>query len=177
MDVAGPPIPANLLYNPSFDLFPAYTGWSVVSSTWTRLAGAGGIYPPPISTYAAICGGAFPVASGEIRQDVDVSPWGSSIDAGIASLTYQGYGTCSNEGTPDQARHIVEVYDAGMGLLVSHDTGQFGTPFVWSARNHAFSPLPVGARTVRFRVIHYRNSGTNMNVLSDELSLSLAIGP
>lgn len=172
--VGVPPIPANLLYNPSFDILPAMTGWTLIGSGWT-VSAAGGIYPAPISPYAAAGPNA---ASGEAYQIVELATWASAIDAGNAALYFEGYGTASNESTPDQTRFLVEVYDGAGGtgsLLTSLDTGNFGTPFIWTKKTLPFMPLPAFARSVKVRVLHTRFSGVNLNALSDETALELHV--
>ena len=104
----------------------------------------------------------------EIYQDISLSSNIAAIDAGTASYTFSGW-LNGYPGDLDQSKIVVEYRDASGSIL--------GTPFsppsshynVWTqVTKTGFAP--VGARSVRIRLISKRITGTDNDGYYDDIS-------
>lgn len=168
-------ITGNLMVNPD-----AETG---TTSGWVdALAHGFGVSPGafafPVqsgahSFWAGVSGPASGAWTNEIRQDVDVSPYALSIDAGSAIVFFSGYGrTNSASGSTDPGRMIVEYRSSGGSVLQSFDTGTVTPVNTWVLEQDART-APVGTRTIRVRLLGSRAGGSSTDCGFDALSVSL----
>jgi len=108
----------------------------------------------------------------EIRQDVDVSPYSSIIDAGAMSADFESWGR-SNEasGVADNGSVIVE-YRAGESVLASYSSGDFRPTNEWVQVVDARA-VPIGTRTIRVRLLARRSVGASTDAGQDDILLKL----
>lgn len=157
----------NLLTNPSAETGDV-TGWTNVVGTWSAQdenLNPATVPVPFDGTWFFFAGTS---ASAELRQDVDVSAYANRIDEAQYNGFAEGY-TSSDTATPqDTSRIVVEYRDAGGNVLDSWDTGNVSSSKAWVQRTDTRA-VPVGTRTVRYRLISTRNFGTNNDGYYDAL--------
>ncbi|HEX8150503.1 MAG TPA: PKD domain-containing protein [Pyrinomonadaceae bacterium] len=109
-------------------------------------------------------------AATELRQDVDVSAFAASIDAGAQQFAFEGYVRAGAGSPPEGSRVVVEYRDAaGAAVLASFDTGEVTSPeWLRVADRRA---APAGTRRVRVRLVGTDNNPAAAGGLFDGLSL------
>lgn len=158
----------NLIVNPGAELPPVGNGWTQVSGFWTN-----GTERPPRSGSYHFYAGDNSLGGSELYQDVNVSAWAVSIDAGLSTFSFTTWmrvysftGGIYN----DQGRAIVEYRNGSGTVLSSYDTG-LRNDLVWVSYSDART-APVGTRSIRIRLVAARNSGTAADGYFDDLSLT-----
>jgi hypothetical protein len=140
-------------------------GWTeVLGGGWTQRSAS----PEPHDGPAYFFAGA--VAVGELRQDVDLSPFSGGIDAGTQAFEFQGF-TRGFPGQSDQSRIVLEYRDGtGANVLASFDTGTRAQTAIWEGARDMRVP-PAGTRSARIRLISTRTGGSNNDGYHDSISL------
>jgi hypothetical protein len=162
----------NLILNPGCEdtlvngEIPHWT--EVIGSTWAqRTAG-----PDPYEGLAYFFPGVAALA--ELQQDVDVSTFSSSIDAGFQSFVFEGYVRAYTQSPADQSRIILEFLDTLKTTKIdSIDSGNYSNTTEWIQITDT-SVAPLGTRYIRIRLISTRRAGTNNDGYYDGLSLVAA---
>lgn len=158
----------NLIINPGAE-YPLVNGkipyWTEVgTTTWGQRV----INPSPQqgSYYFAPGAGTSP----ELRQDINISAVGESIDAGQLQVQFSGYVNTYGDG--DKARIIIELRDAAnTTVLAQYDSGDY-TGTTWLKKSATIT-IPAGTRNIRVRLVSTRVAGTNCDGYYDNLSLNL----
>lgn len=118
--------------------------------------------------------GAGNTASAELSQDVNVSSYAATIDAGSQQFTLQGYEQSYNQSPPDSGKIIVEYRDASnTSVLASFNSGNKGSINTWQLISNT-QVAPVGTRTIRVRLIATRFNGSYNDGYFDDISLTPA---
>jgi len=108
----------------------------------------------------------------ELRQDVDVSSFATSIDAGTATSLFVGWGRSAQASGPIDAAEIQVVFLDSSGVaLASFYSGVF-PPNIWTQTTDART-IPTGVRTIRVRLLGERPVGGSTDAFFDALSLSV----
>jgi len=111
-------------------------------------------------------------SAGELIQDVDVSAYATTIDAGTQQFGFQGYLRVFPQSPADDARIVVEYRDAtNTTVLYSYDTGNFSNTSSWDLVSDV-ATAPNFTRIIRVRLISSRNNGANNDGYYDNLSLT-----
>ena len=170
----------NLISNPGAESDPTSSGWTIVSEgtncfgsdNWRIIGNQNGFPVAQSGNYLFFpgCGGIGAGQPYEIYQDVDVSSFAATIEAGTQTFSFSGYTQVFEQETNDGARIIVEYRNLGGTVLDAYDTGENNLGNVWTY--YADSKLaPAGTRTVRIRLIAYSRAGTSIDGYFDNLSL------
>lgn len=111
----------------------------------------------------------------EIRQDLNVSAYSTTIDLGSVVGAFSGYARSGQTlGVTCSARLVVE-YRNGVGMVLqSYDTGAVLPVNTWLSKGDT-RLLPVGTRTIRIRLIGSRPSGTSTDAYFDAIVLQLDV--
>jgi hypothetical protein len=136
--------------------------WVEKEGTWKQATpGANGVY-------------VIGVAEGktaELYQDVDVSTYSKTINAGQQSFKLSGYVDRSN----DEVRVIVEFRDGAGKVLNAYDTIEKDS-VTKQRRFEATEPAPANTATIRFRLRSINKRGRGNGGKFDNLQL-LALEP
>jgi RHS repeat-associated protein len=157
-------INGNLIANPGneLDLVDGkIAGWTEVQGTWAQAtANTGSGFPPAQRGSAYFFAGGS--AQAELRQDIDVSPFASTINAGAQQFTFQAYVRSLVEASPDLARVVVEYRDpTNTNVIATLDSG--ASPFD-SSLNDEFNFNSIDSRWTK---IGNEASITEGSTLSD----------
>ena len=167
-DCPGP----NLLVNPSAEdplVNGELFGWQEVTGTrWTRF----NAHAPFDGSFYFYAGA---VGTGELSQDVDVSAFANTIDAGNQIFEFLGT-VYSGDGNRDNSRIIVEYRDVSGNVLETFDSGEIFSLLLWRQVADIRS-APEGTRTIRVRLRARRLSGSNNDGYFDALALRAIPGP
>lgn len=173
----------NLIINPSAesDPFGGGGGWTSVvtgsscftGSNW-RITGNQNGFPTAQSGSQLFYSGCGSV-SGEIYQDIDISANATLIDAGSQIFDFSGYTQSYTQTPADGAQIIVEYRNATSTVLSSFNTGVTQNQGTWVQYTDSRT-APVGARSIRIRLLSIANSGTSVDGYFDNLSLTTNIG-
>jgi hypothetical protein len=160
-----PCVGPNLVVNPSAEARPegsGIPGWTqVLGTTWQPR----GAPPLPFDGDAFFFSGTDETA--EIAQDIDVSLFAASIDAGTQWFAFDAYVRTLYEAA-DTARVVVEYRDwSNSTVLEAFDSGDFRSPEAW-LRVIDDRLAPPGTSWIRIRLI----SSTPGDTYFDALSLS-----
>ncbi len=110
-------------------------------------------------------------AQAELRQDVDVSAFSKTIDAGTQQFELKVYLRSAPEAVPDIARVIIEYRNAANSAVIAQlDSGPVSSTTAWHLTEDIRS-APAGTGWVRVRLIATRNSGTTTDAFFDSISL------
>jgi uncharacterized repeat protein (TIGR01451 family) len=133
---------------------------------WTEVSGFAWAYSNFQGTYAG-SNFMFPgaVAAAELRQDVDLAPYASFIDAGIQRFSFEGY-VRSADTPPDPGRVVLEYLDANRALLASFDSGEITNVGPWM-QVADLRTAPEGTRWARVRLLGRRISSGNIDAYFD----------
>lgn len=166
----------NLIVNPGAEIEPLTSnGWTATCTgacTWI------GSPPEKGSTH----GGAGHFYAGdnsgstvELYQDVNVTSYAASIDAGTANFTFSGWtamynaaGFCNN----DPAQIIVEFRNASNVFISTMCNSGWRTNISWGQYAPAAVTAPVGTRFIRVRLMSRKDCGTAADGYFDDLSLT-----
>ena len=163
-DCPGP----NLLLNPSFETLVGneIADWTeIVGDAWQTSTGGGGRSPVLGSRFAF----AGAVDHGELRQDIDLTPYQAFIDDGLQRFSFQGFVATAN-GHDDPARLVVDYLDGGGAVLDSFDSGEIDDPSSWRAVAD-LRLAPVGTRSAAVRLLSRRlKAAGNADAYFDNLS-------
>ncbi|MCP4658557.1 MAG: DUF11 domain-containing protein, partial [bacterium] len=142
---------------------PSWT--EVVGTAWTRRTSS----PAPFQGGGYFFPGS--AADAELAQDVDLSGFAATIDAGIQRFLFEGFVRTTVESRNDLARIVVDYLTAGgETLLDSFDSGELSTPNTWE--NVAdLRTVPPGTRIARVRLISRRQGSGETNTCYDALAL------
>lgn len=166
----------NLIINPGAESDPGID-WTLVAtgsacytgSNW-HIAGNQNGFPPAYSGNNFFYSGCNFV-EGTIYQDIDVSGFATSIDAGASTFSFEGYMQVYAQTPPDNSRIIVEYRDASGVVLAQYDTGQQANQNVWTQYSDT-RVAPVGTRTIRVQLMSYSFNGDSVDAYFDNLSLT-----
>jgi hypothetical protein len=140
----------------------------IVGSNWTQRT----TNPDPYEGLAYFFAGVVSLA--ELQQDVNVSSYKSSIDAGIQSFIFDGYVRAFTQNPPDQSRIILEFLDSLKTTKIdSFDSGNYSNTTEWVQITDT-SIAPPGTRHIRIRLVSNRRAGSNNDGYYDGLSLVAA---
>lgn len=155
----------NLLTNPGCESGGAPpSGWTQVSGNWSCQA-----YVTPQEGSDHFFAGQS--STGELDQDIDVSAYATTIDAGDATAIFTGWIQSWPDSTPDESRVVVEAWDATKTtMLASVDSGSNASVGSWAPLQGS-QVMPAGTRTIRVRLISTRNTGSDDDGYYDGLSL------
>lgn len=170
-DCAGP----NLLVNGGNEealVNGEIAGWTeVVSERWIRSDGRNSFLGPFEGSFNFYTTEDF-ADLGELRQDVDVSPFAADIDAGSREFVVSGHMRSRSFGgaAVDRARILVEYRDGDGRVLDVLDSNSLNVFQYW---RHVAErrTLPPGTRTVRVRLISSREEGFSLDGYYDSLQL------
>lgn len=159
----------NLLQNPDAEedlVGGQIPGWTTVSGNWTYR----GSNPQEFEGDSYFFGGSGSGTSigetTELRQDVDVSAFAASIDAGTQPFTFAGY----IRALTDEARVLVEYQSSGGTVLASYDSGLFTEDTHWELLRDVRT-APPGTRTIRVRLLCTYLEPTNNSGYFDTFTL------
>jgi len=140
-------------------------GWTAVSGDWSSRSAS----PNPFDGNQYFFAGVAALA--ELRQDVDVTEFSASIDAGQQSFSFEGYVNSFPQTLIDATQIVVEYRDAAnTAVLSSFDTGVIRQADNW-LRQADTRIAPVGTRRIRVRLIATRAQGGNNDGYFDAISL------
>ncbi len=169
----------NLIINPDAEEDPLGTGWTSVAtgtscgtgsdSNW-RIVGGTTSYPSSQNGTYMFFSGCGSI-SGEIYQDIDVSAYSATIDAGTEVFTFTGYTHSFNQSPADGARIIVEYSNVPSTVLGSFDTGFTTHTSGWTINSDSRA-APVNTRNIRIRLLSEANNGSSVDGYLDNLSLT-----
>ncbi|KAA3606901.1 MAG: T9SS C-terminal target domain-containing protein [Calditrichaeota bacterium] len=158
----------NLVQNHSCE--EALVGGEIPS--WTEISGTNWTQKdfdpaPEEGSFFFFAGAASGTA--ELQQDVDVSDYSDSIDAGTATFNWSSWAS-DFEGS-DEAKIILEYRDAAnTTVLDTYDSGFLHPGLTWTEITDT-RLAPVGTRTIRIRMQSRRDKGTDSNGNHDNLVL------
>lgn len=110
-------------------------------------------------------------SNAELKQDVDVSFYSSTIDANIQSFAFEGYVRSYDQNPTDASRLIIEYLDSlKINVLDSFDSGEYTNISEWELISDT-RIAPINTRFISVRLISKRYSGTNNDGYFDALSL------
>jgi hypothetical protein len=168
----------NLIANPSCEDSAANNKiplWTEVSGfEWQRQSSTNGSFPPAWDGQYLFFAGQ--TDSAELRQDVNVTVFASSIDAGTRSFVFHGYVRSYDQSPPDSSRIIIEYRaDTVSAPLRTFDSHNIGNVVNWQLVSDS-ALAPWGTRLIRIRLMSTRFAGTDNDGYYDALSL-IASGP
>ncbi|HET7436830.1 MAG TPA: PKD domain-containing protein [Thermoanaerobaculia bacterium] len=141
--------------------------WTEAAGTWT--ATNSGTEP--------FRGARMFVSSGptaaEMWQDVNVTGYGGTIDAGTQKLEWSVFVRVAEEAAPDAAKIIIEYRDSNNATVIKTVTTNDLTPSHLWDRVSSIDTVPQGTRNIRIRLIAARHSGTTTDVWFDAASMRL----
>ncbi|HKR11221.1 MAG TPA: PKD domain-containing protein [Pyrinomonadaceae bacterium] len=142
----------------------------VQGASWTRAnASSGAGFPDPQRGNWYFFAGED--AQAELRQDVDVSAFATSIAAGTQQFEFEAYLRSAAEATPDVARIVVEYRDAtNTNVIATLDSGEIASTNGWHLTED-LRVAPFGTGWIRIRLMATRNSGTTNDAFFDSVSL------
>ncbi|HZB47296.1 MAG TPA: putative Ig domain-containing protein, partial [Pyrinomonadaceae bacterium] len=145
-----------------------------VGNLWTRgVSGAGG-FPESVNGDAFFYAGE--TASAELRQDVDVTAFAATINAGTQSFEWKAFVRSRAEAVPDTARVIVEYRNASNTAMIARlDSGEVASTSAWHLLEDT-RPAPAGTGWIRIRLVATRRTGTTNDAYFDALSLRAVTG-
>jgi RHS repeat-associated protein len=164
----------NLLQNPGYEQPPTTStppGWTIVSGTWNRGPINSG-FPAPFEGMGYFAGGGT-VGETELRQDIDISAFASSIAAGNQRFQFEGYTRQLNSSPANATKFIIEYRDStNSTLLASFNSDPLLSTQSWLKVANT-STAPAGTGWVRVRLIAVNNTTSSLNnfALFDTLSL------
>lgn len=145
-------------------------GWTKAEgATWAQTpAGTAGFYESfEGTTYLHAPGDEH----AELRQDVDVSAYAGSVNAGAQQFSFSVAVRAAAETTADGARVVFEFRDASnANVLATVDSGEINTTEAWQLVEGSFT-APAGSAWVRVRLIAARNSGATTDAYFDAVSV------
>lgn len=159
----------NLVVNPGSEVNPTIVGWTLVSCHWNNDMQV----PAHGGTYHFYAGGADANPC-ELYQDVDVTSFSTSIDAGLSTFTfsswmrsyaYLGFGVYNDKG-----RVLVEYRNSTSTVLSTYDSGLRGSTS-WTHYSD-IRLAPVGTRTIRIRLISDASINSDSDGYFDDISLT-----
>ncbi len=165
----------NLIVNPGAELDPATNGWTVALGPVVNPWRQGTEVIPHGGTYHFYAGDDSPDGS-ELYQDIDVSSYAASIDAGSSTFNFTAWMRVYNFTSGswnDQARAYVEYRDASSTVLSTYDTGLRSTT-AWIAYSDS-RVAPVGTRTIRIRLTATKLRGSEADGYFDDLVLTHSV--
>lgn len=149
-------------------------GWTKAEGeTWTQA-------PADTSNfYESLEGDTYLHAPGdehaELQQDVDVSAYAGSINAGAQQFAFSAAVRAAAETAADGARVVFEFRDASnSNVLATVDSGEINTSETWQLIEGSFA-APANSAWLRVRLIAARNSGATTDAYFDAVSVR-AIG-
>ncbi len=151
----------NLIVNPGAELDPTTNGWTQASGSWVR----GNEVTAQDGSYHFFAGAV--AGTVELYQDVDVSSFSSTIDAGTQDFHFSGYIRDFNGN--DEGQIIVEYRNASATVLSTYNTG-LQSPTTWTLFCDTRT-APVNTRTIRIRLLSKRNAGSDNDGYMDNLIL------
>lgn len=158
----------NLVVNPGSEVNPTVVGWTLVSCHWIN----GAERPAHGGSYHFYAGGAD-ASSCELYQDINVSAFAASIDAGLSTFNFSAW-MRSYSGSfgvfNDRGRALVEYRDASSAVLSTYDTGLQGSTS-WVQYSDA-RLAPAGTRTIRIRLISDATINSDSDGYFDDISLT-----
>ncbi|MCP3988946.1 MAG: hypothetical protein GY724_07720, partial [Actinomycetia bacterium] len=157
---------ANLLTNPDFE--SDLTGWTTNVGASLRSA-------TPVAHSGSQYFFAGNVEEGFAEQSVDLLAAGytaGDLDSGDLDLVFGGRAQSHLETPLDSGRIELRVLDGGGGLLVEKVIQADNSTDRWALIGERFK-LPVGARSVVFRFVADRDSGTGNNAYLDQAFIYL----
>lgn len=176
-------IAQNLIVNPSAESATAPTaaggGWTAVGGASTNCYGGTNWRMPhnqsgfPVAQHGSnfFCCGCTN-ADREARQDVNVTAYAASIDAGAQIFYFSGWVRVFDQTPADRAEIIVEYRNAANTVvLASYATGQQTNHANWANFTDT-RYAPVGTRFVRIRLMADQRNGASVDAYFDDLSLT-----
>lgn len=163
----------NLVVNPSGDDTNSNTppGWTAISGPW-----GAGVFDEedwPLSAPNYIYAGSeLSLTEYELHQDIDVSPWATTIDAGVLQLSFEGYARAANlSDDPHEIKlHYLDAGGASTGG--SYESGQRYSS-AWQSYGED-GPVPPETRTVRIELNCNRWFGVTCNAYFDSFDLHVS---
>ncbi len=141
--------------------------WIQVAGNSKRVRGGQGGYPSAKEgNYLFYFGN---TSTGEMYQDVDVTNYLATIDAGTQSFLLNGF--IRSYSGRDEGRIKVEFRNSNNVVLATFDSGWKSNQNTWEAIKDE-RLAPVGTRKVRVSLLSQRNSGRSNDGYIDALSLS-----
>lgn len=137
-------------------------GWTIVSGQW----GLGTEVTAKSGSYHFFAGTSSPA---ELYQDIDVSSYATSIDAGIQQFNFTGY--VQNWKGLDASRIIIQYRDGGGTILDTYDSGNLYSDNLWLPESDSRF-APANTRTIRIRLLSTKNDGADNDGYYDDLSLT-----
>ncbi len=159
----------NLLVNPGAE--NGLDGWVITEGVAEALTAGecNGVNPFAGDQYFAVGGLCTESDLGRMHQDVDVSAWSDSIDAGVQAAYASAM--MSDWSGADIPAIRMRFLDESLDIL--GETGWFELPVAtWTAANIE-SPLPALSRFVRFEMQGTRIAGQDNDSYFDNLSLRM----
>jgi PKD repeat protein len=162
----------NLIKNPSAEdtlVAGKIDGWTAASGTWSQATGAAAGLPPAFNKTKFFSAAASSTA--ELYQDVDVTPWTATINAGSQQFEFEAWVRSANETPADSARIMIEFRD----ILNTHafetlDTGATISTATWTLFTDRRT-IPEGTAFIRIRLLATRSSGATTDAFFDQVTL------
>ena len=140
-------------------------GWTEVENSWHQSTDA--VTPQRgVGLFAA--GNS---SQAELRQDVDISAFASTVVTGTQQFEFKAYLRSAVEESPDAARIVVEYRDApNAELLATLDSGPITSTADWHLTEDVRT-APPGTGWIRVRLLATRNSGSGNDAFFDSITL------
>jgi hypothetical protein len=162
----------NLLYNPGAE--DNTNGWNVSTGILESLSAGecAGTSPHSGNYYFGIGGLCVESAYAEAHQDIDISPWSSTIDAGYGIANW-GAWMSDYQGSDIPAIRLVFLNSALQAVDSTGWTSSTNTS--WTSFTLSDS-IPLQTRYIRFSMTGTRNSGTDNDSYIDDMYLYVVDG-
>ncbi|MBP6851787.1 MAG: PEP-CTERM sorting domain-containing protein [Rhodoferax sp.] len=141
-------------------------GWKeLAGSTWTQRSES----PEPFEGSFYFFAGAN--ASAVLRQTIDLSDFGTQIDAGLLGLNFSGRVRSFLQSPADTATITLSFLDASASTLDTFTSGAIANTTEWQLVSSALV-APALARSVQVDLVSTRNGGANNDGYFDDLHLT-----
>ena len=162
-------ISPNLIINPGNEsplVAGNIPGWQeVMGTTWTQRNAS----PDPFEGSFYFFAGAN--AQATLRQSIDVSAFGSQIDAGLLNFDFSGRVRSYEQNPVDSAAISLKFLNGASGVLQTFNSGAIRSTNAWQLVSTSVL-APVNTRLVEIDLIATRNAGSNNDGYFDDLRLS-----
>ena len=168
---------ANLIENGGAEILPVTdNGWTSVIGQWEwTIRNVNGVSPQEGHKYFKSTANGI---AAELYQDVDVTAYSATIDAGHQYFYFSAYQQSFRaNGVKDDAQVIVEYRNQSGDVLATYDTGLSQVLDEWALFEDT-RLAPVGTKTIRVRILEINNNPYRAPLAYiDNVFLSTTVAP